>query len=39
LPEIYEENNDFMLNNKIIPTNNYKLKKKTSGGASVTAFG
>ena len=30
LPEIYEENNDFMLNNKIIPTNNYKLKKKTS---------
>ena len=39
LPEIYEENNDFMLNNKIIPTNNYKLKKKTSGVASVTAFG
>jgi hypothetical protein len=30
LPEIYEENNDFMLNNKIIPTNNYKPKKKTS---------
>ena len=30
LPEIYEENNDFMLNNKIIPTNNYKLKKKTN---------
>ena len=30
LPEIYEENNDFMLNNKSIPTNNYKLKKKTS---------
>ena len=28
LPEIYEENNDFMLNNKIIPTNNYKPKKK-----------
>ena len=39
LPEIYEENNDFMLNNKIIPTNNYKLKKKTNGVASVTAFG
>jgi hypothetical protein len=39
LPEIYEENNDFMLNNKIIPTNNYKLKKKTSGVANVTAFG
>ena len=30
LPEIYEENNDFMLNNKIIPTNNYKPKKKAS---------
>jgi hypothetical protein len=30
LPEIYEENNDFMLNNKIIPTNNYKPKKKFS---------
>jgi hypothetical protein len=30
LPEIYEENNDFMLNNKIIPTNNYKPKKKMS---------
>jgi len=30
LPEIYEENNDFMLNNKIIPTNNYKPKKKLS---------
>jgi hypothetical protein len=28
LPEIYEENNDFMLNNKIIPTNNYKPKKR-----------
>jgi len=30
LPEIYEENNEFMLNNKIIPTNNYKPKKKLS---------
>ena len=30
LPEIYEENNDFMLNNKIIPTNSYKPKKKLS---------
>jgi len=39
LPEIYEENNDFMLNNKIIPTNNYKLKKRTNGVASVNAFG
>lgn len=30
LPEIYEDNNDFLLNNKVIPNNNYKLKKKTS---------
>lgn len=30
LPEMYEENNDFMLNNKVIPNNNYKLKKRTS---------
>jgi hypothetical protein len=31
LPEMYEDNNDFLLNNKVIPNNNYKLKKKTSG--------
>ena len=30
LPEIYEDNNDFLLNNKVIPNNTYKLKKKTS---------
>ena len=30
LPEMYEDNNDFLLNNKVIPNNNYKLKKKTS---------
>jgi hypothetical protein len=30
LPELYEDNNDFLLNNKVIPNNNYKLKKKTS---------
>ena len=28
LPELYEDNNDFLLNNKIIPNNNLKLKKK-----------
>jgi hypothetical protein len=39
LPEMYEDNNDFLLNNKVIPNNTYKLKKKTNGGASVTAFG
>ena len=31
LPEMYEDNNDFLLNNKVIPNNNYKLKKKPSG--------
>jgi hypothetical protein len=31
LPEMYEDNNDFLLNNKVIPNNNYKLKKKTNG--------
>lgn len=30
LPEMYEDNNDFLLNNKVIPNNNYKLKKKIS---------
>lgn len=30
LPEMYEDNNEFLLNNKIIPNNTYKLKKKTS---------
>jgi len=28
LPELYEDNNDFLLNNKIIPTNSVNLKKK-----------
>ena len=30
LPEMYEDNNDFLLNNKVIPNNTYKPKKKTS---------
>ena len=28
LPELYEDNNDFLVNSKVIPTNNLKLKKK-----------
>jgi hypothetical protein len=28
LPELYEDNNDFLLNNKIIPTNSVNLKRK-----------
>jgi len=28
LPEFHEDNDDFIINNKIIPSNNYQLKKK-----------
>ena len=28
LPELYEDNNDFMVNSKVIPTNTLKMKKK-----------
>lgn len=28
LPELHEENDDFIINNKIIPSNNYQLKRK-----------
>ena len=28
LPELHEDNDDFILNNKIIPSNNYHLKTK-----------
>lgn len=28
LPELHEDNDDFILNNKIIPTNNYNLKTR-----------
>ena len=28
LPELHEDNNDFILNNKIIPGNNYNIKRK-----------
>jgi len=27
LPELHEDNDDFIINNKIIPSNNYKIKK------------
>lgn len=30
LPEFHEDNDDFIINNKIIPSNNYQLKKKPS---------
>jgi hypothetical protein len=29
LPEYHEDNDDFIINNKIIPSNNYQLKKNT----------
>jgi hypothetical protein len=28
LPELYEDNNDFLVNSKVIPANSLKLKKK-----------
>ena len=28
LPELHEDNDDFIINNKIIPTNKYQIKKK-----------
>jgi len=28
LPELYEDNNDFLVNSKVIPANNMKLKKR-----------
>ena len=30
LPELHEDNEDFILNNKIITSNNYQLKKITN---------
>jgi hypothetical protein len=39
LPELHEDNDDFILNNKIIPSNNYQLKtkiqRKTSNKISI----
>ena len=28
LPELHEDNDDFILNNKIIPSNNYQVKTR-----------
>jgi hypothetical protein len=28
LPELHEDNDEFILNNKIIPSNNYQLKSR-----------
>jgi hypothetical protein len=28
LPELHEDNDDFIINNKIIPSNNFQVKKK-----------
>jgi hypothetical protein len=28
LPELYEDNNDFLVNSKVIPANSLKMKKK-----------
>jgi hypothetical protein len=28
LPELHEDNDDFIINNKIIPSNNYQFKRK-----------
>ena len=28
LPELHEDNDDFILNNKIIPSNNYNVKSR-----------
>ena len=28
LPELHEDNDDFIINNKVIPSNNYQIKKK-----------
>ena len=40
LPELYEDNNDFLVNSKVIPTNTLKLKKRYKTtliqGSSVT---
>ena len=30
LPELHEDNDDFIINNKIIPSNNFQIKKKLS---------
>ena len=36
LPEFHEDNDDFIINNKIIPSNNYQIKKKNMQSSSTT---
>jgi len=33
LPEFHEDNDEFIINNKIIPSNNYQVKKRAQKGA------
>ena len=28
MPELHEDNDDFIINNKIIPSNNYQIRNK-----------
>jgi hypothetical protein len=34
LPEFHEDNDEFIINNKIIPSNNYQIKKKNMQSSS-----
>ena len=36
LPEFHEDNDEFIINNKIIPSNNYQIKKKNMQSSSTT---
>jgi len=36
LPEFHEDNDEFIINNKIIPSNNYQIKKKNMQSSSST---
>jgi hypothetical protein len=35
LPEFHEDNDEFIINNKIIPSNNYQIKKKNMQSSSI----
>ena len=36
LPEFHEDNDEFIINNKIIPSNNYQIKKKNMQSSLTT---
>jgi hypothetical protein len=36
LPEFHEDNDEFIINNKIIPSNNFQIKKKNMQSSSMT---